>query len=127
MSVNTDSEARLRIATRLAQTYAGLNDVTAIIVGGSVARGWADHWSDVEVAVYWTSLPSKDRLAMLAEHAGAMDIRVFIEDAEALVDEEWTVDGLKIDLTQRPPASSLAHRYNRKPMMSYPIDIGPIC
>jgi predicted nucleotidyltransferase len=105
MGLNLESETRLRVATGLARTYAGLGDVAAIIVGGSVARGWADRWSDVELAIYWTSLPTLDRLATLAHRAGVSDIRVFTDDPQAGVDEEWTVDGLKIDLVHRTTAT----------------------
>ncbi|MFN2484970.1 MAG: hypothetical protein ABR509_08630 [Candidatus Limnocylindria bacterium] len=41
---------RLALARRIAEAYARHPSVAAAIVGGSTSRGWADRWSDIEIA-----------------------------------------------------------------------------
>jgi hypothetical protein len=64
------SETRLAQARAVARVYAAYPDVDAVIVGGSVARGWADRWSDVELGIIWTTLPGERALEDLAGRAG---------------------------------------------------------
>ncbi|MGA7270710.1 MAG: hypothetical protein WB239_06535 [Acidimicrobiia bacterium] len=44
---------RREIGKRVSLSYAASPKVTATALGGSVARGWADEFSDVEVFVFW--------------------------------------------------------------------------
>src|SRR5262245_22828051 len=90
---------RLAMARKVAPVYAANHKVAAIMVAGSVARGFADRHSDVEVGVFWNELPEP------AELRGAMGL---LQGTDWELDpyevgqdvwyEEFLVDGLKIDL-----------------------------
>ena len=52
------SRAGLDLARAAAGAYTGNPNVRAVMVGGSVARGCADEFSDVEIGVFWRTPPS---------------------------------------------------------------------
>ncbi len=52
------SRAGLDLARAVAGTYSDNPNVRAVMVGGSIARGCADEFSDVEIGVFWRTLPS---------------------------------------------------------------------
>ena len=52
------SRAGLRLARELARIYSGDPSVLAVVAGGSVSRGCADEYSDVEIGVFWDTPPS---------------------------------------------------------------------
>ena len=52
------SRAGLKLARALASMYSDRPEVRAVIAGGSVARGCADEYSDVEIGVFWDVSPS---------------------------------------------------------------------
>jgi hypothetical protein len=56
--LNTNSQWRRAIAERLSAPYAQNAKVAAIILGGSVARGHADRFSDIELGVFWHEPPT---------------------------------------------------------------------
>jgi hypothetical protein len=101
--------ARLEVATTISRIHAAEPGIAAMFVGGSVAHGWADEWSDLELVMIWEHLPTPDHLARLAERAGAERRQVYPEDGA--IDEEWTFDGLKIDLLHRTQ-TSIEHHIN---------------
>jgi len=48
---------RIEFAKYLANQLATFDGVKAIIIAGSVSRGYADEYSDVEIPVFWGTLP----------------------------------------------------------------------
>ena len=64
------SKWRIALARRIVPIYANHPKVKAVIVGGSVGRGIADHYSDVEIGVFWTEPPSEVERKTLAERVG---------------------------------------------------------
>ncbi len=88
---------RVTIAQRAVRAWAAHPHVTAVLIGGSVARGRADALSDIELDVYWAQPPTDaDRRAGVE---GAGFARVYAEEDE----HEWAdgvmVDGVKIDVS----------------------------
>lgn len=99
------SEKRLARARVIAQLYAARDDIAAVLVVGSVAREWADPWSDLELLICWARLPAELDLKMLASRAGARSRRVFRgEPSSGDLDEAWQAGGLKVDVLHRSVA-----------------------
>src|SRR5262249_35731496 len=93
-----DAIARRRaIARRAAQPYASNPAVAAVLLAGSVARGLAAAFSDIEVDVYWRRPPTDAERIAAVEGAG-WD-RVYAEADE----HEWAdglrIDGVKLDIS----------------------------
>ena len=77
----------LELARNIAPAYAARGRVGALLVAGSVARGRADAYSDLELDVYWTAAPSDaDRLGAIdALGAQLVDLWPYEPD-----DGEWS-------------------------------------
>ncbi|MEM7164551.1 MAG: nucleotidyltransferase domain-containing protein [Planctomycetota bacterium] len=59
---------RKQAAARLTSSLRNTPQIGAVILGGSVARGWADSYSDLELGVFWTQPPKDEvRLRLLSE------------------------------------------------------------
>lgn len=59
----------------VAAPYINHPKMTAVAIGGSVARGWADRHSDIELFVFWAEPPTDDeRRAAVKEAGGTIDI-----------------------------------------------------
>ena len=58
---------RLDLARDLTVRLRAFPELRAVLVGGSVARGYSDAWSDLELLLYWDGDPNPDRrLAVMA-------------------------------------------------------------
>lgn len=97
---NEQSVWRLAEAQRIAARYAAQQDVKAIFVGGSVARGCADLYSDVEIGVFWRELPPPSVHETLMEQVRGhnWELDPFDPATQEVQYEEYSVSGLKIDL-----------------------------
>jgi hypothetical protein len=92
-----DAIARRRaIARRAAEPYAANSDVAAILLAGSVARGLADDFSDIELDVYWRRPPTDDERTQAVEGAGWE--RVYAEEDEHEWADGFRIDGVKLDV-----------------------------
>ncbi len=90
---------RFHIAERVASHYALNPEVEAVALIGSVALGWADAYSDIELAVFWRSEPDAERRHMIADELGAADWHPseYSTDIQAWC-EDYKYYGVKIDL-----------------------------
>ena len=70
-ATNPHAAWRLKVARQVASRLAGVRDVRAIAVAGSVARGLADAYSDVELLVLWDQLPDDAVRHAIAADLGA--------------------------------------------------------
>jgi hypothetical protein len=77
---------RLPLARRVAAAYGANPHVAATFVGGSVARGDADRFSDMEVGVLWHQPPTDDERLASAEATGGDVHRIYPYEPE---EEVW--------------------------------------
>jgi predicted nucleotidyltransferase len=89
---------RKALAQRIAPAYAANPKVRAVLLAGSVARGTADDFSDIEIDVFWAEAPSDDELSVAIERAGATLLY------RAADENEWAdgffIEGIKVDTSQ---------------------------
>lgn len=99
-SMNEASRWRLAMAHAIAPVYAPDPRVRAMIVAGSVGRGCADQYSDVETGVFWERLPEPGELQAAMERARGTDWELdpYDPDKDDVWYEEYVAGGLKIDL-----------------------------
>ena len=88
-TVNPASQWRFDIAKRVALIYTQNRDIAAVMVGGSTARGHADHYSDTEIGVFWHQTPTEAERARVVEESGADLIQLypFFEDEQVWCDD----------------------------------------
>ncbi len=86
---------RLNFAQRLAEKIRQVPGVMAIMVGGSVARGWADEYSDLELPVFWETLPDDSARLALVQSLGAEFLYKYDGPAQ---EDQLLLDGFQFDL-----------------------------
>jgi predicted nucleotidyltransferase len=95
MISNLHTQWRLDIARRLAERIRAFPGVQAIVVGGSVARGYADAYSDLELPIFWDELPTDEtRLALVAALQGE-----FLHGYDGPArEDQLLINGFQVDL-----------------------------
>ncbi len=89
-----------RVAAQMAETPA----IEAILVTGSVAQGYGDHCSDIDLMLYYAELPSADEFAILQQAAKDSGGGVYSFDpAEGLACYHF-IDGVKVDFAHQRTA-----------------------
>jgi hypothetical protein len=90
---------RLALARHICPAYAANPKVQAVVVAGSVARGYADRYSDIELDVFWAEPPSDDERRAAALHLGATDLLLWPYEQDEW-SEMYFVAGVKVELSQ---------------------------
>ncbi len=91
--------SRLRIASDLGVSYASVPGVMVVFVGGSVARGWDDHWSDIELCVAWSTIPTDAQRRDGLADVSISHQRTFADPgAVGALEEEFVTGGIKVDV-----------------------------
>jgi hypothetical protein len=88
------------MARAIAPVYTTNPRVRAVIVAGSVGRGCADPYSDVEMGVFWEELPAPGELQAAMERARGTgwELDPYNPHEDDVWYEEYVAGGLKIDL-----------------------------
>ncbi len=87
-----DSKWRFEIATRVAASYRKNPKVRAIMVAGSVGRGVADRYSDLELDVYYAEPPTEEERIAAARECGGDGVELCADAIEW--EEQFYVNGL---------------------------------
>lgn len=92
---NTHVKRRIDFARQMANFILAFDGIQAIVIAGSVARGYADEYSDIEIPIFWETLPDDaTRHAIVsALHAEFL----YAYDGPACEDQ-LLIDGLQVDL-----------------------------
>lgn len=89
---------RETLAAQIGDHYAQHSKVDAVALTGSVARGLADQYSDIEIHVFWKQPPmDEDRKNIITQAGG--DIFQFWPFEEDEWSESFVVQGVKVDLS----------------------------
>ncbi|HLZ72413.1 MAG TPA: hypothetical protein VKV26_21115, partial [Dehalococcoidia bacterium] len=89
---------RLALARQIAALYAARPGVRMILVGGSVAAGRADDYSDLDIAVYWESVDTDWLEEPPLEALGAERFTFVPADEHGGRLEQYFLGTLKIDV-----------------------------
>ncbi len=81
--INEATRWRFALAEQIAAAYAHDPNAEVVMIAGSVGRGTADRYSDIEVDVYYTRPPTEDERRAAVARCGAA-LELLDEDAD-----EW--------------------------------------
>ncbi|MBW4685724.1 MAG: nucleotidyltransferase domain-containing protein [Komarekiella atlantica HA4396-MV6] len=96
--MNNVSKQLLILAQKNAATYLANPKVRAIGVAGSVARGQADAYSDIDMSIYYGELPSDEELKAAYEENQGLDYRIYASDRNAgYIVEQYFIQDIKCD------------------------------
>lgn len=97
--MNEESIRRLALAQQLVPYYRANPKVAAVAVAGSVARGYADRFSDLDLAVFWSFAPTDQERREIIERAGGRHAQLVASFGdEACWSDTYEVDGFAIDV-----------------------------
>ncbi len=98
--MNTHSLWRRDISEQVGQFYTDNPNVVVVIVGGSVARGHSDCYSDIDLGVFWHQAPTMQDRQQVIAGAGADLVRLYDYDRHERV---WSDDFMiGRDATKQP-------------------------
>ncbi len=96
---------RLDLARRISPSYACNPKIAAIVVHGSVARDWADRYSDLEMKAFWHDAPSDDERVGAIQRTGGNTRRLYPYEPENIDwSDEFCVDDIKVDMSHSTTA-----------------------
>jgi Nucleotidyltransferase domain len=97
--MNEASAGRFALAQQLAPHYDASPKVAAVAVAGTVARGDADRFSDIDLAVFWSHAPTEQERRAIIKRAGGRQVQLFPYNRdEACWSETYEVGGVTIDV-----------------------------
>lgn len=97
------------IARQVAGGYAASGRTSATVIAGSVGRGRADAFSDVEIDVYWNRSPSDDERRASVERCGGVVTTLWPHEPD---EGEWSED-FTVDASRCQPRLSVRARAGR--------------
>ena len=107
-SGDDDKMVLTKMAKKIAQLYAENQNVDAVLLGGSVSRGWQDEFSDIELLIFWKQPPTDEERKMTILELGGT-----ILEFHPFEDEEWsetyTIQGVKLEISNFQTAT--IHRF----------------
>ncbi|MCU0606804.1 MAG: hypothetical protein MUF78_05165 [Candidatus Edwardsbacteria bacterium] len=96
---------RRELARELVRSYARRPGVEMVLLGGSPARGWADRYSDLDIALYWRKLDASWIRSRPLERAGAKFVTLLDMPEHRAMLEIYTLGGLIVELGHATTAS----------------------
>ena len=94
MGENPHVAWRMQIARQIAQRLQRYEGIQAIVVGGSVARGYADAYSDLEMPLFWDVLPSDEQRLQIVADLGAEFLYGYDGPAN---EDQVLIEGFQVD------------------------------
>ncbi len=94
MGENPHVAWRMQIARQIARRMQRYEGIQAIVVGGSVARGFADAYSDLEMPLFWDALPSDARRLQIVADLGAEFLYGYDGPAN---EDQVLIEGFQVD------------------------------
>jgi hypothetical protein len=121
ISQNAHAAWRSDVARKLLEVILTFEGVEGVVIAGSVARGFADVYSDLEMPIFWQSEPDEDKRRELVRKLRG---EFLYGSAAPLADGEdqlW-IDGFQVDLWHNQAA--LEDRVIDAVLRDYSTDLG---
>ena len=110
---------RLEIARQVAARLRRHEGIQAIVVGGSVARGYADAYSDLEMPLFWEALPGDALRQGIATDLGATYLYGYDGPAQ---EDQLLIGGFQVDFWHNTVADE--ERVLDEVLCGYDTDLG---
>jgi hypothetical protein len=98
MNNQNDIAKRRALAEVVAPAYAANPKVAAVLLAGSVARGLADQFSDIEIDIYWHTPPTDADRSAPIDQAGWQPVYRHVDENEWA--DGFLIEGVKVDTSQ---------------------------
>lgn len=98
MNNQTEVTKRRALAKLIAPAYAANPKVAGVLLAGSVARGLADQFSDIEIDIFWHAPPTDEDRSTPIERAGWPVAYRHVDENEWA--DGFLIEGVKVDTSQ---------------------------
>ena len=95
---NEASRYLLTLAKRNAQTYSAMPNTKAIILVGSAAEGLSDYYSDIDMCIFYDTLPADEALQAASQQNQGNNRQLFREAGQDACMEIYHVAGVECQL-----------------------------
>jgi hypothetical protein len=92
---NPHTSWRIGFAKQLAGRLLTFKGIKAIVIAGSVARGYADEYSDIEIPIFWDALPDDATRHAVVDALNAKFLHAYDGPAH---EDQLLIDGVQVDL-----------------------------
>ncbi|WP_434399857.1 DUF4037 domain-containing protein [Planococcus sp. 11815] len=87
-----------KLAVQAAEQYAQIPNIEAVMLVGSVSRGWQDEFSGIELLIFWRETPSDEERQQTIRQLGG-ELLEFHPYEEQEWAETYTVNGVKFEIS----------------------------
>jgi hypothetical protein len=98
MNNQNEIAKRRALAEIVAPAYAANPKVVGVLLAGSVARGIADQFSDIEIDIFWQAPPTDEDRSAPIERAGWPTVYRHVDENEWA--DGFLIAGVKVDTSQ---------------------------
>lgn len=92
---NPHAKWRIDFAGHLAKRLLPFQEIQAIVVAGSVARDYADEYSDIELPIFWDPLPDDTTRQAVVRALNGKFLYAYDGPAQ---EDQLLIDGLQVDV-----------------------------
>ena len=92
---NPHTKWRIDYAQQLAERLVAFKGIRGIVIAGSVARGFADAYSDIEIVLFWESLPDDVVRCQIVKTLGGTFLYNYDWSAQ---EDQLLIKGVQVDL-----------------------------
>ena len=92
---NPHTKWRVNFAQHLVKRLETFEGIKAIVIAGSVARGYADEYSDIEIPIFWDPLPDDATRHAIVSALNAEFLYAYDGPAH---EDQLLIDGVQVDL-----------------------------
>lgn len=86
---------RIELAEQICEKVKVIEGVKAIVIGGSVGRGYADEYSDLEILIFWDEYPDENTRKLIVKKLNAEYFYPYNYEGR---EDNVIVNGFRIDL-----------------------------
>ena len=86
---------RIELGKQICEKLKMIEGIKAVVIGGSVARGFADEYSDLEIILFWDNLPNEKIRKLIVKELNAEYFYPYNYEAN---EDNVIVNGFRIDI-----------------------------
>ncbi|GAB7227595.1 hypothetical protein VrSk94_12770 [Vibrio rotiferianus] len=95
--MNQAAQARIEFALQLVETLPK-EALDCVLIGGSVAKGWPDDYSDLELCLCWNEVPNKQLRESIFESWEGKNALYESDTTSTIFEDNVFCDGLQVDV-----------------------------
>ncbi len=113
------------MASKMAAIYKENKKVQAVLLAGSVSRGWEDEHSDIELNIFWSEPPTDEDRMIPIDRIGGSIIELHPFEEEEWAESYLTPQNVKFEISSF--LTSTAKKWIKEVVEKFEVDYGKQC